>query len=471
MSTTKPQQKSGDKSKQMKYEDLIKTPELVEHRESLVARDLLLLWMINKCDTCSKSNTDCVSSVDHGKVTCDWCCRKHWKCTQFSCNSRGEIKGKEKNIPWAVFNGVGHSIYKNLPKEYLLWVEACCRVVESSREASVVTVVWPKGIAAQGLTEYRYNPATLPKYNARKMLKCKIVKGAQLMSRLQNNDEGGEGDEDKELEGEAPEGDIAKEQDKEDVSEQAKEEMDDPDDSEGSAVDLMPCKRSSYHMSRIYKCRRIDSSPAVDDDLNVIQDYGDAGLTTNLELQAALDVPLYEDELTTLMNFHTEQSWPEITAEDTQEREEQPYNNTAHEEMAEQVEQMDAVSRQAGDGEQPMEKASAMNAPNILDINPAEYEVSAIDRDNQVFAMRIHGLRMRHQALLSEEMTAWMLHERIERTERALTNLLFSLAMGVYELCGQSKPKYWMSSNLQRQCIIQKVSEVLLAMHLSTPQA
>ncbi|KAM5530476.1 hypothetical protein V8D89_015860 [Ganoderma adspersum] len=277
----------------------------------------------------------------------------------------------------------------------------------------------------QGLTEYRYNPATLPKYNARKMLKCKIVKGAQLMSRLQNNDEGGEGDEDKELEGEAPEGDIAKEQDKEDVSEQAEEEMDDPDDSEGSAVDLMPCKRSSHHMSRIYKCRRIDSSPAVDDDLNVIQDYGDAGLTTNLELQAALDVPLYEDELTTLMNFHTEQSWPEITAEDTQEREEQPYNNTAHEEMAEQVEQMDAVSRQAGDGEQPMEKASAMNAPNVLDINPAEYEVSAIDRDNQVFAMRIHGLRMRHQALLSEEMTTWTLHERIERTERALTNLLF----------------------------------------------
>ncbi|KAM5530066.1 hypothetical protein V8D89_016265 [Ganoderma adspersum] len=352
-----------------------------------------------------------VDHIDHGKVTCDRYHCKHWKCTCFGRNSHREIKGKEKNIPWAVFNSMGHSIYKKVPKEYLPWVEACCRVVESSREASVVTVVQPKGItavlkngkfcpASKGLTEYWYNPATLPKYNVRKMLKCKIVNGAQLMSRLRKNDEEGKGDEDEELEGEAPEGDVAKEQDEEDasgsspalgdhVSEQAEEEMDDPNDSEGSAVDLMPCKQSSHHMSRIYKHRHINSSPAVDNDVNVIQDYGDAGLTTNLEPQAALDVPPYEDELTTLMNFYTEQSWPEITAEDTEEREEQPYNNTMHE-MAEQVEQMDAVSRQAGDGKQPTGKASTTNAPNVLSINPAEYEVSAMDRDNQAFAMRIH---------------------------------------------------------------------------------
>ncbi|KAM5530014.1 hypothetical protein V8D89_016319 [Ganoderma adspersum] len=226
----------------------------------------------------------------------------HWKCTHFGCNSRGEIKEKEKNIPWVVFNGVGHSIYKKVPKDYLPWVEVCCRVVESSREASAVTMIWPKGIAAvlkngkfrpsagsaaglfltsgKGLTEYRYDPAILPKYNPCKMPKCKVVKGAWLISRSQNDDNGDE----EEDEGEAPEGQEAKEQDEEDilgsspatgdyVSEQAEEELDDHDDSEESAVDTMPRKRSSHHISRIYKCRHINSSPADDNNVDVIKDH------------------------------------------------------------------------------------------------------------------------------------------------------------------------------------------------------
>ncbi|KAM5530365.1 hypothetical protein V8D89_015966 [Ganoderma adspersum] len=292
-STTKVQQKLGDKSKRIKYEDLLEMPELVVHQDSLVPRDLLLSWTVDK----------------HGP----YC---------------GEIKGKEKNIPWAVFNGVGHSIYKKMPKDYLPWVEACCRVVESSREASVVTVIRPKGIAAvlkngkfhpsgKGLTEYRYNPATLHKYNPCKMPKCKVVKGAQLIARSQNNDDGDE----EEDEGEAPEEQEVEEQDEEDalgsspatgdhVSEQAKEELDVHDDSEESAVDTMPRKRSSHHISRIYKCRCIDSLPADDNDVDVIEDHGDRGPNRGpnmaLELQAALDISPYNDELTDLMNFHME---------------------------------------------------------------------------------------------------------------------------------------------------------------------
>ncbi|KAM5530401.1 hypothetical protein V8D89_015936 [Ganoderma adspersum] len=448
--TTKAQQKSGDKSKQIKYEDLLETLELVAHRDSLVSRDLLLSWTVDKCDMCFKSNTDCVPSMDHGRVTCDRCRHKHWKCTCFGRNSRGEIKGKEKNIPWAVFNGVGHLIYKKVPKDYLLWVEACCRAVESLREASAVTVIWPKGIAAvlkngkfhpsgKGLTEYRYNPATLPKYNPRKMPKCKIVKGAQLISRSQNDDDGDE----EEDEGEAPEGQEAEEQDEEDalgsssatgdhVSEQAEEELDNRDDSEESAVDTMPCKRSSHHISRIYKRRCIDSSPADNNDVDVIKDHGDQGPNRGpnmaLELQAALDISPYNDELMDLMNFHMERTWPEITAEDAQEREESTFNNTAPEGMTEQVDQMvqqDVVSRQAEDGEQPTANASATNAPDILGIDPAEYDAPAIHRDNWAFTMRINSLRTMHQALLSEEMTARTLWDRIECTERALTNMLF----------------------------------------------
>ncbi|KAM5530470.1 hypothetical protein V8D89_015854 [Ganoderma adspersum] len=400
-STTKAQQKSGDKSKQIKYEDLLETPELVAHRDSLVSRDLLLSWTVDK----------------------------HGPC-------RGEIKGKEKNIPWAVFNGVGHLIYKKVPKDYLLWVEACCRAVESLREASAVTVIWPKGIAAvlkngkfhpsgKGLTEYRYNPATLPKYNPHKMPKCKVVKGAWLISRSQNDDDGDE----EEDEGEAPKGQEAEEQDEEDalrsssatgdhVSEQAEEELDNRDDSEESAVDTMPCKRSSHHISRIYKRRCIDSSPADDNDVDVIKDHGDQGPNqgpnTALELQAALDISPYNDELMDLMNFHME--------------EESTFNNTAPEGMTEQVDQMvqqDVVSRQAEDGEQPTANASATNAPDILGIDPAEYDAPAIHRDNWAFTMRINSLRTMHQALLSKEMTAWTLWDRIERTERALTNMPF----------------------------------------------
>ncbi|KAM5530065.1 hypothetical protein V8D89_016264 [Ganoderma adspersum] len=293
--------------------------------------------------------------MDHGKVTCDRCRCKHWKCTHFGRNSHGEIKGKEKNIPWAVFNGVRHSIYK-VPKDYLPWVEVCCHAVESSREASAVTVIQPKGIAAvlknskfcpsgKGLTEYWYDPATLPKYNPRKMPKCKVVKGAWLIFRSQNDDDG-----DKEEEDEA------------------------------------------------------------------------------LELQAALDIPPYNDELMDLMNFHTERTWPEITAEDAQKREESTFNNTAPEEMAEQVDQMvqqDVVSRQAEDSEQPTANASATNAPDVLGIDSAEYDAPAIHRDNRAFVMRINGLQTMHQALLSEEMTVWTLRDHIEHTERALTNMLF----------------------------------------------
>ncbi|KAM5530013.1 hypothetical protein V8D89_016324 [Ganoderma adspersum] len=367
-STTKAQQKSGDKSKRIKYEDLLETPELIAHRDSLVSRDLLLLRTVDKYGPC-----------------------------------HGEIKGKEKNIPWAVFNGVGHSIYKKVPKNYLPLVEVCCHVVESSREASAVTVIWPKGIAAvlknskfcpsgKGLTEYWYDPATLPKYNPHKMPKCKVVKGAQLISRLQNDDD----------------------RDKEEDEEQAKEELDDRDDSEESAVDTMPRKRSSHHISRIYKYRCIDSSPADNNDVNAIEDHGNRGPNMALELQAALDIPSYNDELTDLMNFHTE--------------EESTFNNTVPEEMAEQVDQMvqqDVVSRLAEDSEQPTANASATNAPDILGIDPAEYDAPAIHRDNRAFAMRINGLRMMHQALLSQEMTVWTLWDRIERTERALTNMLF----------------------------------------------
>ncbi|KAM5530038.1 hypothetical protein V8D89_016295 [Ganoderma adspersum] len=317
---------------------------------------------------CFKSNTDCVPSVDHGKVTCDWCHRKHWKCTRFGRNSRGEIKGKEKNIPWVVFNSVGHSIYKKVPKDYLPWVEVCCHTVESSREASAVTVIQPKGIAAvlkngkfrpsgKGLTEYQYDPATLPKYNPHKMPKCKVVKGAQLISRSQNDDDGDE----EEDEGEAPEGQEAKEQDEEDA---------------------------------------LGSSPA------------------------------------------TERTWPEITAEDAQEREESTFNNTAPEEMTEQVDQMvqqDVVSRQAEDSEQLIANASATNAPDVLGIDPAEYDAPAIHRDNRAFAMRINSLRTMHQALLSQEMTARTLQDRIGHTERAFTNMPFAVAKadskGDHESC------------------------------------
>ncbi|KAM5539808.1 hypothetical protein V8D89_006621 [Ganoderma adspersum] len=181
---------------------------------------------------------------------------------------------------------------RRVPKDYLLWIEVCYCAVESLREASAVTVIWPKGIAAvlkngkfcpsgKGLTKYRYNSATLPKYNLCKMPKCKVVKGAWLISRSQNDDNR---DKEEEDEGEAPEGQEAEEQDEEDalglspatgdyVLEQAEEELDNCDDSEESAVDTMPHKRSSHHISRIYKHRCIDSSPADNNDVDVIEDY------------------------------------------------------------------------------------------------------------------------------------------------------------------------------------------------------
>ncbi|KAM5529979.1 hypothetical protein V8D89_016353, partial [Ganoderma adspersum] len=148
--------------------------------------------------------------------------------------SRGEIKGKKKNIPWAVFNGVGHSIYKKVPKDYLPWVE-CQPSVKPKLDIAPFWRSWFSGWSVPNIWQG--------------VDRVSVVKSARLISRLQNNDNGDE----EEDEGEAPEGQEAKEQDEEDalesspatgdyVSEQAEEELDDRDDSEESAVDTMPPK-------------------------------------------------------------------------------------------------------------------------------------------------------------------------------------------------------------------------------------
>ncbi|KAI1796533.1 hypothetical protein LXA43DRAFT_1057814 [Ganoderma leucocontextum] len=414
--TQKPQPNSGDGTKRVKYEDLVETPDLVARREALVEKDLILTWKVDKCDSCIKSESECLPSVDHGEITCDRCRCKHWKCTHFGRNSRGEMKGRDKNIPWAVFNSGGHSIYKNVPNEFLPWLEACCRAVESSSEASAVRIVRPKALAtllkhgkfrpsSAGLTQYQYNPATLLKYDPRKLPKYKVIPQARPMSKagssstkaagssksLENhNTSSGEETEEDELAESAPE--------REQVDEEVKEDAEEPNSTEDTAAKVISRKRPLLHRaSTASKRHRIHSSSSADEDAEMAPN--DAAEDNDMEPQTTRDVYHGENVRSVEGNNLSAQAEDKAEIHDTHLVEPAEASDKPHAQNFAPGNQEPTVMDDSNPSTIEPFITSNAAAPIMLGIDLEDYQRG--DRNTQAFATCLQGIQSMHQAVLS----------------------------------------------------------------------
>ncbi|KAI1783364.1 hypothetical protein LXA43DRAFT_1067732 [Ganoderma leucocontextum] len=400
--TQKPQPNSGNGTKRVKYEDLVETPDLVAQREALVEKDLILTWKVDKCDSC--------------------------------------VKRRDKNIPWAVFNGGGHSIYKNVPNEFLPWLEACCRAVESSSEASAVTIVRPKALAmllkhgkfrpsSAGLTQYQYNPATLPKYDPRKLPKYKVIPQARPMSKarssstkaasssksLENdNTSSGEETEEDELAESAPE--------REQVDEEVEEDAEKPDSAEDAAAEVISCKRPLLHRaSTVSKRHRIHSSSSADEDTEMAPN--DAAEDNDMEPQTTRDVYHGKNVRSVEGNNLSAQAEDEAEIHDTHLVEPAEASDKLHAQDFAPGNQEPAVMDDSDPSAMEQFITSNAAAPTMLGIDPEDYQRG--DRNTQAFATRLQGIRSMHQVVLSQEVMAQALRVCVERTEMALMNMPF----------------------------------------------
>ncbi len=142
-------------------------------------------------------------------------CRAHRnKCVWYGRNSLGEIKGRDRNVPVAIFNGVGHSIHEHLDAHDRRWVEAIIRVIEGSSEATNLVSVNLDALSqhirrerrlkigssrrvsvqfypeAAGPTNFTLDPASLPKYSARNLPPLTKFKGGQQLEGSPGETEG-----------------------------------------------------------------------------------------------------------------------------------------------------------------------------------------------------------------------------------------------------------------------------------------
>ncbi|KAI1784317.1 hypothetical protein LXA43DRAFT_1066885 [Ganoderma leucocontextum] len=189
--SNKPSKRPMKKGGSVRYQDLKETPELATERAAYVERNCLIGWPAGvPCDPRRKVGADCEASKDQGEAVCDRCRTAHAKCTRFGRNSHGEIKGRDRNVPVAIFNGSGHSILASLDDDDRAWVEAVIRAIEQSPEASNLVSVKAQALVqhvrrprfsssgrsgkkvallflpnGSGPTMFEFDPATLPRYD------------------------------------------------------------------------------------------------------------------------------------------------------------------------------------------------------------------------------------------------------------------------------------------------------------------
>ncbi|KAI1796536.1 hypothetical protein LXA43DRAFT_1057817 [Ganoderma leucocontextum] len=279
-------------------------------------------------------------------------------------------------------------IYQN----YNRWCEACCCAVEFSSEASVVTIIRLKALAtllkhrkfrlsSAGLTQYRYDPATLLKYDPHKLPKYKIIPQACPMSKagssstkaagssksLENhNMSSGEETEEEELVESTPE--------REQVDEEVKEDAEEPNSTEDTAAKVISRKRPLLHRaSTASKHHRIHSSSSADEDMEMAPN--DAAEDNNMELQTTQDIS------------HGENVWSI-----------EGNNLSAQAEDKAEIHDTHLVEPANPSTIEPFITSNAA-APIMLGIDLEDYQRG--DRNTQAFATCLQGIQSMHQAVLS----------------------------------------------------------------------
>ena len=110
-------------------------------------------------------------------------------------NVFGEFKGKDRNTPWALFNGEGFSVLQDIPEIYRPWTEAVLLRLEEALPRLKLAALDSGALSdavesarqnyvprRAGPTPFKYDPATLPTIkDPRNLPKVTEVPGAKLL--------------------------------------------------------------------------------------------------------------------------------------------------------------------------------------------------------------------------------------------------------------------------------------------------